>query len=441
MAGYRYYNINNRAMAGEYAMSETNSTRFVSRLTRDTLALILAGGRGSRLKQLTDWRAKPAVPFGGKFRIIDFPLSNCVNSGIRRVGILTQYKAHSLIRHVQQGWGFMRGALGEFVELLPASQRNEQGWYSGTADAVYQNIDILRNHGAEYVLILAGDHIYKMDYGDMLAEHVAQNADMTIGCIEVPIDEAKALGVMSIDVNRRIVAFDEKPEEPTPMPGRDDVALASMGIYVFNAAFLYEQLIKDADTKNSSHDFGHDIIPNLIKNYKVVAFPYKDVQGNQPGYWRDVGTIDAFWAANLELIGVTPELNLYHDEWPIWTHQAQLPPAKFVFDDDDRRGMAVDSMVSGGCIISGAVVRHSVLFSNVEVDSYSLVENSVVLPDVTIGCHCRLKKVVLDKGCVVPEGTVIGEDLEQDAKRYHVSPKGVVLVTPEMLGQNYRYVR
>lgn len=422
-------------------MSETNSTRFVSRLTRDTLALILAGGRGSRLKQLTDWRAKPAVPFGGKFRIIDFPLSNCVNSGIRRVGILTQYKAHSLIRHVQQGWGFMRGALGEFVELLPASQRNEQGWYSGTADAVYQNIDILRNHGAEYVLILAGDHIYKMDYGDMLAEHVAQNADMTIGCIEVPIDEAKALGVMSIDVNRRIVAFDEKPEEPTPMPGRDDVALASMGIYVFNAAFLYEQLIKDADTKNSSHDFGHDIIPNLIKNYKVVAFPYKDVQGNQPGYWRDVGTIDAFWAANLELIGVTPELNLYHDEWPIWTHQAQLPPAKFVFDDDDRRGMAVDSMVSGGCIISGAVVRHSVLFSNVEVDSYSLVENSVVLPDVTIGCHCRLKKVVLDKGCVVPEGTVIGEDLEQDAKRYHVSPKGVVLVTPEMLGQNYRYVR
>ncbi|MCX4186811.1 glucose-1-phosphate adenylyltransferase [Methylophaga sp. OBS4] len=422
-------------------MSDNNSTRFVSRLTRDTLALILAGGRGSRLKQLTDWRAKPAVPFGGKFRIIDFPLSNCVNSGIRRVGILTQYKAHSLLRHVQQGWGFMRGALGEFVELLPASQRNEQGWYSGTADAVYQNIDILRNHGPEYVLILAGDHIYKMDYGDMLAEHVAQNADMTIGCIEVPIDEAKALGVMSVDVNRRIVAFDEKPEEPTPMPGRDDVALGSMGIYVFNAAFLYEQLIKDADTKDSSHDFGHDIIPNLIKNYKVVAFPYRDVQGNEPGYWRDVGTVDAFWTANLELIGVTPELNLYHDEWPIWTHQAQLPPAKFVFDDEDRRGMAVDSMVSGGCIISGAVVRHSVLFSNVEVDSYSLVEDSVVLPDVTIGCHCRLKKVILDKGCVVPEGTVIGEDLEQDAKRYHVSAKGVVLVTPEMLGQNYRYVR
>lgn len=422
-------------------MSENNSTRFVSRLTRDTLALILAGGRGSRLKQLTDWRAKPAVPFGGKFRIIDFPLSNCVNSGIRRVGILTQYKAHSLIRHIQQGWGFMRGALGEFVELLPASQRNEKGWYEGTADAVYQNIDILRNHGPEYVLILAGDHIYKMDYGDMLAEHVAQNADMTIGCIEVPIEEAKALGVMSVDVNRRIVAFDEKPDEPTPMPGRDDVALASMGIYVFNAAFLYEQLIKDADTRDSSHDFGHDIIPNLIKNYKVVAFPYKDVQGNDPGYWRDVGTIDAFWSANLELIGVTPELNLYDDDWPIWTHQAQQPPAKFVFDDDDRRGMAVDSMVSGGCIISGSTVRHSVLFSNVEVHSYSLIEDCVVLPDVTVGRHCRLKNVVIDKGCVIPEGTVIGEDLEQDAKRYYVSPKGVVLVTPDMLGQNYRYVR
>lgn len=422
-------------------MPKKNSTRFVSRLTRDTLALILAGGRGSRLKQLTGWRAKPAVPFGGKFRIIDFPLSNCVNSGIRRVGVLTQYKAHSLIRHIQQGWGFMRGALGEFVELLPASQRTEQGWYTGTADAVYQNIDILRNHGPEYVLILAGDHIYKMDYGDMLAEHVAQNADMTIGCIEVPLDQARAFGVMSVDLNHRIIAFNEKPANPTPIPGHDDVALASMGIYIFNAGFLYEQLIKDADNSRSSHDFGHDIIPSLIEKYKVVAFPYKDVQGNDPGYWRDVGTIDAFWSANLELIGVTPELNLYDEEWPIWTHQAQLPPAKFVFDDDDRRGMAVDSMVSGGCIISGSVVRHSVLFSNVEVHSFSLIEDSVVLPDVSVGRHCRLKKVVLDKGCIVPEGTVIGEDPELDAQRFEVSPNGVVLVTPEMLGQNYRYVR
>lgn len=422
-------------------MSKTNTTRFVSRLTRDTLALILAGGRGSRLKQLTNWRAKPAVPFGGKFRIIDFPLSNCMNSGIRRVGILTQYKAHSLIRHIQQGWGFMSGALGEFVELLPASQRTTEGWYLGTADACYQNIDILRNHGPEYVLILAGDHIYKMDYGDMLAEHVAQNADMTIGCIEVPMAQARSFGVMSVDVNHRVMAFDEKPANPNPIPGRDDVALASMGIYIFNADFLYEQLIKDADTPESSHDFGHDIIPSLIQNYKVIAFPYKDVQGNDPGYWRDVGTIDAFWSANLELIGVTPELNLYDDDWPIWTHQAQQPPAKFVFDDDDRRGMAVDSMVSGGCIISGSTVRHSVLFSNVDVNSFSLIEDAVVLPDVSIGRHCRLKKVVLDKGCEVPPGTIIGEDPEADAERFEVSPNGVVLVTPEMLGQNYRYVR
>lgn len=422
-------------------MSDNNSTRFVSRLTRDTLALILAGGRGSRLKQLTDWRAKPGVPFGGKFRIIDFPLSNCVNSGIRRVGVLTQYKAHSLIRHIQQGWGFMRGELGEFVELLPASQRTQDGWYSGTADAVFQNIDILRNHGPKYVVILAGDHIYKMDYGDMLAAHVESNADMTIGCLEVSIEEAKAFGVMSVNEERRIMAFDEKPDNPTPVPGSTDTALASMGIYVFNAAFLYEQLVKDADTVNSTHDFGHDIIPSLIENYKVVAFPYKDVQGNDPGYWRDVGTIDAFWSANLELIGITPELNLYDDDWPIWTYQAQQPPAKFVFDDDERRGQAVDSMVSGGCIISGSTVRHSLLFSNVEVHSFSVVQDCVVLPDVTIGRNCRLKKVVIDKGCVIPEGTVIGEDPVADAEKYEVSPNGVVLVTPEMLGQNYRYVR
>jgi len=422
-------------------MPDNSNTRFISRLTRDSLALILAGGRGSRLKQLTDWRTKPAVPFGGKFRIIDFPLSNCVNSGIRRVGILTQYKAHSLIRHVQKGWGYMRGEMGEFIELLPASQRTEQGWYTGTANAVYQNIDILRNHQPKYVVILAGDHIYKMDYGDMLAEHVAQNADMTIGCISVPLEEAKAFGVMSVDVNRRIVAFNEKPDNPTPIPGSDDTALASMGIYVFNADFLYEQLIKDADTPKSTNDFGHDIIPSLIDKYKVVAFPYKDVQGHDPGYWRDVGTIDAFWSANLELIGVTPELNLYDSEWPIWTHQEQLPPAKFVFDDDERRGMAVDSMVSGGCIISGATVRHSVLFSKVEVHSYSVVEDCVVLPDVSIGRNCRLKKVVLDKGCIVPPGTVIGEDPIADAEKYEISPNGVILVTPEMLGQHYRYVR
>ncbi len=422
-------------------MSDNNSTRFVSRLTRDTLALILAGGRGSRLKQLTDWRAKPAVPFGGKFRIIDFPLSNCVNSGIRRVGVLSQYKSHSLVKHIQQGWGFMGGQLGEFVELLPASQRTEKGWYEGTADAVYQNLDILRNHGPEYVLILAGDHIYKMDYGDMLADHVEKGADMTIGCLTVSLEEAKAFGVMSVDAANRIVAFDEKPDSPNPIPGQDDVALASMGIYIFNAAFLYEQLVKDADNQDSTHDFGHDIIPSLIKNYKVLAHPYKDVQGNDPGYWRDVGTIDAFWSGNLELIGITPELNIYDSDWPIWTHQEQLPPAKFVFNDDNRRGMAVDSMISGGCVISGATVSHSVLFSNVTVHSYAIVEDAVVLPEVNIGRNCRLKNVVLDKGCDIPPGTVIGEDSVADAEKYEVSPNGVVLVTPEMLGQNYRHVR
>jgi len=423
-------------------MSVNNSTRFVSRLTRDTVALILAGGRGSRLKQLTDWRAKPAVPFGGKFRIIDFPLSNCINSGIRRVGILTQYKSHSLIRHIQQGWGFMRGELGEFVELLPASQQTAQeGWYAGTADAVYQNVDILRTHGPEYVLILAGDHIYKMDYGDMLAAHVENEADMTIGCLQVPLEEAKAFGVMSVDESWRVNAFDEKPDSPNSIPGKEGTALASMGIYIFDAAFLYDQLINDAANGESTHDFGHDIIPNLIENHKVIAFPYKDVQGSDPGYWRDVGTIDAFWSANLELIGITPELNLYDDDWPIWTYQAQQPPAKFVFDDDGRRGIAVDSMVSGGCLISGSTVRHSVLFSNVKVHSYAVVENCVVLPNVNIGRNCRLNKVVIDKGCDLPPNTVIGEDPVEDAKKYEISPDGVVLVTPEMLGQNNKHVR
>jgi glucose-1-phosphate adenylyltransferase len=422
-------------------MDQPESARFVSRLTKDTVALVLAGGRGSRLKQMTDWRAKPAVPFGGKFRIIDFPLSNCLNSGIRRMGVLTQYKSHSLVRHIQQAWGFMRLELNEFVELLPASQRTQEGWYAGTADAVYQNIDILRNHGPEYILILAGDHIYKMDYGNMIADHVEAGADMTIGCLQVPLDEAKAFGVMSVDAEHRIVEFNEKPENPDSMPGKEGIALASMGIYVFNAKFLYEQLIKDADTPNSTHDFGHDIIPSLIEKYKVIAHPYKDVQGNDPGYWRDVGTVDAFWAANLELIGVSPELNLYDDSWPIWTHQAQLPPAKFVFDDDERRGMAVDAMVSGGCIISGSTVRHSVLFSNVRVNSYSTIDDCVILPDVTIGRNCRLKKVVFDKGCNIPEGTVIEENAAQDAERFHISPEGVVLVTPEMLGQDYRHVR
>jgi len=422
-------------------MSSVSTPRFVSRLTRDTLALILAGGRGSRLKQMTLWRAKPAVPFGGKFRIVDFPLSNCMNSGIRRVGVLTQYKSHSLIQHIQRGWGFLRGEFGEFVELLPAQQRIQSSWYAGTADAIYQNLDIIRTHNPEYVLILAGDHIYKMDYGPMIAQHVENAADMTVACLEVDLEAARGFGVMSVDENARVREFNEKPENPMPTPGSDDLALASMGIYVFNTRFLFEQLIKDADNSASSHDFGHDIIPAIIEQYRVFAYPFRDAQTGRQAYWRDVGTVDAFWSANLELIGVTPELNLYDVDWPIWTYQEQMPPAKFVFDDKDRRGTAVDSMVSGGCVISGATVRHSLLFSNVKVNSFALLQHAVVLPDVRIGRHCRIQHAVIDKGCLVPPGTVIGENLEEDAKRFHVTPGGVVLVTPEMLGQELHHVR
>ncbi len=418
------------------------SPRFVSRLTRDTLALILAGGRGSRLKHLTEWRAKPAVPFGGKFRIIDFPLSNCVNSGIRRIGVLTQYKAHSLIRHIQQGWGSMRGEFGEFVELLPAQQRIETSWYVGTADAVYQNLDIIRSHNPEYVLILAGDHVYKMDYGPMIAYHVGNRADLTVGCIEVPVkDAAHAFGVMAVDDNWRVSAFQEKPANPTPLPGQPDVALASMGIYVFNTRFLYEQLIRDADTRTSDHDFGKDVIPFVIDKYNVFAYPFRQNDGGKQAYWRDVGTVDAFWLANQELIGVTPELNLYDNEWPIWTYQEQLPPAKFVFDYPDRRGTATDSMVSGGCIISGSTVGHSLLFSNVVIESYSEVRDSVILPDVKIGRQCRISRAVIDKGCKIPDGTQIGQNPAEDAKRFYVSEGGIVLVTPEMLGQELHHVR
>lgn len=419
----------------------SNSPRFVSRLTRDTLALILAGGRGSRLKQLTEWRAKPAVPFGGKFRIIDFPLSNCINSGIRRIGVLTQYKAHSLMRHIQQGWGHWRGEFGEFVELLPAQQRIADTWYAGTADAIYQNLDIIRTHNPSYVLVLAGDHIYKMDYGPMLAAHAKNEADLTVGCIETDLKTASAFGVMGVDNDYRICSFTEKPENPAPMPGRPDVALASMGIYIFNTAFLFEQLIKDADLAQSAHDFGNNIIPSLINHYRVFAYPFLDVQKGIQAYWRDVGTVDAFWEANLELIGVTPDLNLYDDDWPIWTYQEQAPPAKFVFDDEDRRGMAVDSMVSGGCIISGAEVRHSLLFSHVHIESYTEIEDSVILPNVEIGEHCRIRRAVLDKGCRISANTVIGFDAVEDAKRFHISPNGIVLVTPDMLGQEIHRVR
>ena len=422
-------------------MNNQDSARYVSRLTRNTLALVLAGGRGSRLHQLTMWRAKPAVPFGGKFRIIDFPLSNCVNSGIRKVGILTQYKAHSLIQHVQRGWGFMRGELDEFVELLPAQQRLETSWYAGTADAIYQNIDIIRTHNPEFVLILAGDHIYKMDYGTMLVAHVEANADVTVGCMEVPLEQAQAFGVMAVDQEHRIVEFAEKPENPVPIPGSEDIALASMGIYIFRTEVLIEELLRDADTPGSSRDFGGDIIPDVIQRRRVTAFPFREDPGGRHAYWRDVGTIDAFWEANLELIGVSPELNLYDRDWPIWTYQDQVPPAKFVFDDEDRRGTAVDSMVAGGCIVSGSYVRHSLLFRNVDVHSYSRIEDAVIFPQVDIGRRCVIKKAVIDKGCRIPPDTNIGVDPEQDASRFHVSEGGVVLVTPEMLGQRLHYAR
>jgi glucose-1-phosphate adenylyltransferase len=414
----------------------------IHQLTKNTIALILAGGRGSRLMNMTDWRAKPAVPFGGKFRIIDFPLSNCVNSGIRKIGILTQYKADSLIRHAQKGWGFMRGEFGEYVDLMPAQQRiNETSWYKGTADAVLQNIDILRARKPEHILILAGDHIYKMDYAAMLIDHIEKNAELTIGCLEVSLKEASAFGVIDIDENRRVRAFIEKPANPPVMPGRTDTALASMGIYIFNADFLWEQLLNDDENPNSSHDFGKDIIPAVIDKYIVNAYPFLDLQSGQQSYWRDVGTIDAYWAANLELIGVKPDLNLYDTTWPIWTYQEQTPPAKFVFDNDDRRGQAVDSMIAGGCVISGATVRHSMVFSNVMVNSYSVIQDSILLPQVTIGRHCRITKAIIEKGCEVPEGTIIGENLADDKNRFYVSEGGVVLVTPEMLGQKLHFVR
>ncbi len=416
---------------------EISSTRFVSNLTKNTVALILAGGRGSRLKDLTDLRAKPAVPFGGKFRIIDFPLSNCINSGIRRLGVATHYKSHSLMQHIQRGWGFLRGEFNEFVELWPAQQRIEEQWYKGTADAVFQNLDIIRNIRAEYVLILAGDHIYKMDYGQMLASHVRNQADMTVACINVPIDDARAFGVIGVDQEDRVIDFKEKPEYPDSLPEDPTQAFASMGIYVFSAAFLYEQLIRDADDPKSEHDFGKDIIPQIINKYRVYAHRFTDscVRGDKGDYyWRDVGTVDAYWEANMELTKVTPELNLYDSDWPIWTYQEQLPPAKFVFNNEGRRGTATDSLVSGGCIISGSNINRSVLFSNVRVHSFSSIEDSVILPQVEIGRHVKLKRVVIDKGAVIPDDMKIGFDLELDRQRFHVSEKGITLVTAAMLG-------
>ncbi len=419
--------------------------RFVSHLTRSTFAMVLAGGRGSRLMQLTDWRTKPAVPFGGKFRILDFTLSNCVNSGIRRIGVATQYKAQSLITHLQRGWSFLDGRFDEFIDLMPAQQQITEDWYQGTADAVFQNLDLIRRTGARYILILSGDHIYKMDYGRMLAQHAQAQADLSVACMDVPIGEASAFGVMGVDDQHRITRFLEKPKEPPAMPGRPDRALASMGIYIFNAEFLYEQLIRDADDPHSSHDFGKDIIPHCVSRYRCCAHNFADscvgMTTSGVPYWRDVGTVDAYWEANIELTKVTPELNMYDADWPIWTHQEQLPPAKFVFDDDDRRGMAVDSLVSGGNVISGATIRRSLLFSSVHVHSHAVVEDSVILPKVDIGEDVRLRRVVVDKQCHIPAGMQIGFDPAQDAKRFHVTAKGVTLVTPDMLGQHFHQIR
>jgi len=408
--------------------------RYVSRLTQNTLAVIMAGGRGERLKQLTDHRCKPATHFGGKFRIIDFVLSNCLNSGIRRVSVLTQYKSHSLVQHIQRGWGYLRGEFGEFIEIIPAQQQLGQLWYRGTADAVYQNLDIIRLHRPRHVLVLAGDHIYKMDYGPMIAYHVENKADITVGVVEVPKEQAAgAFGVMTVDTQNRVLRFAEKPKDPDGIPGREHLALGSMGIYVFNARLLERMLEENAQNPETAHDFGKNIIPTALDKMKVFAYPFRDVRTRAQQYWRDVGTVDAYYEANMELVHVHPELNIYDEQWPIWTYQRQHPPAKFVLDDEGRRGMAVNSMVSGGCIISGAQVNESLLFSNCRVDERSVIDRAVILPDVRIGANCVVRRAILDTGCVVPDGMQIGVDPREDASRFHVSEKGVVLVTRDML--------
>jgi len=415
-------------------MESTQTQRFVSLITKDTLALVLAGGRGSRLGALTRRRVKPAVPFGGRYRIIDFTLSNCVNSGVRRIGVLTQYKAHSLIQHLQRGWSWFHPEFGEFVELLPAQQRIGDTWYKGTADAVYQNADIIRHHDPRFVMVLGGDHVYKMDYGAMLGFHLKRGADVTVGCIPVPLAQASAFGVMQVDGKGHVVEFEEKPESPKPMPDQPDMALVSMGIYIFNADFLLERLDADSLDTHSSHDFGKDIIPHAVRDSVVCAFAFRDAATDGAGYWRDVGDIDSYWRANMELLDVQPELNLYDRQWPIWTLQEQTPPAKFVFDNPVHRGMAIGSMIAGGCIVSGARVIRSLLFSSVVVEQGSSVEDSLLLPDVYVGRDCRIRRAILDNGCRIPDGTVIGEDTVADAARFHVSPGGVVLVTPEHFG-------
>jgi glucose-1-phosphate adenylyltransferase len=409
-----------------------------SRLTSRTMAFVLAGGRGSRLKDLTANRAKPAVYFGGKTRIIDFALSNALNSGIRKMAVATQYKAHSLIRHLQRGWTFFRAERNEYLDILPASQRVDEGkWYLGTADAVTQNIDIVDSYHVDYIIILAGDHIYKMDYEMMLREHVASGADVTVGCIDVPRAEGSAFGIMDVDTTGRIIDFLEKPADPPGMPDDPDRALASMGIYVFSWRFLRELLRADADNPDSSHDFGHDLIPHIVRHGKAMAHRFAEScvrdSPETPAYWRDVGTVDAFWRANIDLTGFTPELDLWDRDWPIWTYSETLPPAKFIHDERHRRGSAISSMVAGGCIISGTQVRNSLLFTMVHTNSFASLSHSVLLPYVYVGRHARLRNAVVDRGVRIPEGLVVGVDPEEDGRWFHVSPGGVTLITQKML--------
>lgn len=407
-------------------------------LARDAMAYVLAGGRGSRLAELTDVRAKPAVYFGGKTRIIDFALSNAINSGVRRIAVATQYKAHSLIRHLQRGWNFLRPERNESFDILPASQRvSETQWYEGTADAVYQNIDIIESYGPEYMVILAGDHIYKMDYELMLRQHVDQQADVTIGCLEVPRMEATGFGVMHVDEKDRVIAFVEKPGDPPGIPDKPDFALASMGIYVFRTSFLMDQLRRDAADAGSSRDFGKDIIPYIVANGKAVAhrFATSCVRSSfeREAYWRDVGTVDAYWEANIDLTDVTPELDIYDRDWPIWTYAEIKPPAKFVHDEEGRRGSAISSLVAGDCIISGAALRRSLVFTGARVNSFSSLDEAVVLPDCHVGRNAQLSRVVIDRGVHIPEGLVVGEDPELDAKRFRRTEKGVCLITRAMI--------
>lgn len=421
-------------------LERTEHLMLARQLPTQTVALILAGGRGTRLRDLTATRAKPAVHFGGKFRIIDFALSNCINSGIRRVGVITQYQSHSLVQHIQRGWSFFNEEMNEFVDLLPAQQRfSTEHWYRGTADAVTQNLDIIRRYDAQYIVILAGDHIYKMDYSRMLLDHVDNNARCTIACLPVPLHEATAFGVMAVNEQNRVVDFVEKPAQPPAMPGDDTQALASMGIYVFNADYLYQLLEEDLEIPGSSHDFGKDLLPKIVASGEALAhsFNLSCVQNDDDAmpYWRDVGTLEAYWRANLDLASVTPELDMYDHEWPIHTYMEPLPPAKFVQDRSGSHGMTMNSLVSGGCIISGSVVVHSVLFSRVRVNSFCNIDSAVLLPDVVVGRSCRLRRCVIDRACVIPEGMVIGENPDEDSRRFYRSEEGIVLVTREMLAR------